>query len=573
MVTRAWRFALLCSAVFAVAIATRFGWVHWSPFPSTLDGFYYSVYARDTVQTGFLPTTRFQVDESVFTTLLTVVSLTTGSDPLYIAQPMVAVTGGAACLIGVTLVVHLARHCGWQLRNIMRVCAVTGFGLALNGVYVRQSGATNQETLALVLLPLLALAVYRGLTVQTQRLRWLALAVLLYALFPLVHARSSLTAGLVLTAICCVYLDRIPPLRRSVGVLLLIGLSWAYLGGYHALTSQFGVSAPSVEVITAYPGLFLAWGIIAVVGALWLQHTTPRLQRVAVGLAVGVWIVLLGINVTQPVFPGTQTTPPTLLMLVAGLSVPLGFALVGLPYVIRSHRTGLVVVSLLIGPLAVVYFALTASLTSAYFLTALRSQTFVHLPVFIMAGLGVAWLFSSASGDPPARTVITRAVRSITADGRRRTQRRWLVGAVCLLIIVSVGTTLPLAFVHLDTGTAPSVTSSSQLAATEFTAHHTTGRWATDDPLGRVGNALYDANTSQTATSRWLRGGQPPACPTLAQLSWSTDGAHLFPNPAERLPGDQFNRWQTKQHVIYTNQGLNDVSLILSRGSQNASSC
>ncbi len=85
---------LLIVAVLAVAAAARLTTLHWTPRPSTLDGSARRA-ARDTLRTGTFPLARVPATTSC--TLLTS-SVRSGERPLYIAQPVVAVTGAASCL-------------------------------------------------------------------------------------------------------------------------------------------------------------------------------------------------------------------------------------------------------------------------------------------------------------------------------------------------------------------------------------------------------------------------------------------------------------------------------------------
>ena len=78
---------LLIVAVLAVAAAARLTTLHWTPLPSTLDGFGYVALARDTLETGTFPLTRFRADNIVFTAVLTVVGALTGGSLVPVVHP------------------------------------------------------------------------------------------------------------------------------------------------------------------------------------------------------------------------------------------------------------------------------------------------------------------------------------------------------------------------------------------------------------------------------------------------------------------------------------------------------
>ncbi len=64
-------------------------------------------------------------------------------------------------------------------------------GLAVEGIYLRRTGQTDEEALAFLLLPLFAIAVHRLLTTDRYRRRWGAVVVVLFAAFHVVRAGSS----------------------------------------------------------------------------------------------------------------------------------------------------------------------------------------------------------------------------------------------------------------------------------------------------------------------------------------------------------------------------------------------
>ncbi|NLV11575.1 sodium:phosphate symporter [Halomicrobium mukohataei] len=568
-------YALLVAAVFAVALATRLGTLQWSPLPSTLDGFEYVWRAEETIRIGSFPLDEFRADSFVFTTVLTVAGLLTGERPLFVAQPVVAITGGASCLTAMALARRLGRRLGWRPGRTALTTGLAGFGLAVTGLYVRRSGTTDEEALAFLLVPLFALAVHRLFTRSRRRGRWLALSGLFFLTFPLLHTFSSLVAGLVVTGVFGAYLAQIPDRRGIVTAVGLVGGFWVYLWGYYEVAEQLGLLVPYVNRVTAYPGLFVAWLIVLVVGVAWLQRTGATVQRLGIGVAIGLWFVALAANVGQSVFPGMQTTPPALLVVVAAFAVPVVLALVGLPAVSWERRgSGVVVLALLVGPIVAVYFSLTAALTPEYFDTAIRGHVFVHIAIFVLAAVGVGTLAVrrvGTSDDARSKATETRGVASDGGGGLDRT----LSAVLAAVVLLSAVATLPVAFVHLDTLTGPAVTSQSQFAAASFAAQHTTQPWTTDDPLGRVATHTYPDGTanSQRAVTAWLQGGPPPGCPTLTQESWATSGAHLFPAPAERIAEPTLDRWRAHNDVVYATRGLDSLALVQPRTGSNESAC
>jgi len=550
---------LLVVAVVAVAVAARLTTLHWTPLPSTLDGFGYVALARDTLETGAFPLSRFRADNIVFTAVLTVVGALTGERPLYIAQPVVAVTGAASCLTAMALVKRLARPSRWPRSRTTLAMGVVGMGLAVEGIYLRRTGQTDEEALAFLLLPLFAIAVHRLLTTDRYRRRWGAVVVVLFAAFPLLHTFSSLIVALVLTGVLAAHLARIPPRRDAAVSLAVVAGFWTYMWGYYRFAEQSQLVVPYVDRISAYPGLFLAWVVLLVATLVWFQRTSPRLQRVTVGGAVGLWFLTLGTNALRTVFPGTQTTPTGLLGLVAAFAVPVAFALVGLPLASRDRRRiGPVVLALLLAPIVVVYFSLTASLTPEYYGTALRGQTFVHLPVFVLAGVGVASLASRRSPSPDG------GLGSVRPHSRR------LATVLTVVVVVAALVTMPIAFVNLDTLAFPTGATESQFAAATFTADHVDEQWASDHPFSRIVDLYYPgaSNGTYQPTARWLGGGAEPDCPTLSRASWGTTGAHLFPAASEKTTPAALAQWRYEHGVVYDTRALDSVYLVRPGGNR-----
>ncbi|MDS0221650.1 sodium:phosphate symporter [Haloarcula sp. S1AR25-5A] len=553
---------LLIVAVVAVAVAARLTTLHWTPLPSTLDGFGYVALARDALETGTFPFTRFRADNIVFTAVLTLVGAVTGERPLYIAQPVVAITGAASCLTAMALVKRLAQSIRWRHSRTTLAMGIVGMGLAVEGIYLRRTGQTDEEALAFLLLPLFAIAVHRLLTTDRYRRRWGAVVVVLFAVFPLLHTFSSLIVGLVLTGVLAAHLARIPSRRDAGTALAVVAGFWVYMWGYYRLAEQSVFVVPYVDRISAYPGLFLAWVVVLVATLIWFQRTSARLQRATLGGAVGLWFLTLAVNATQTVFPGTQTTPVGLLVLVAAFAVPVVFAVVGLPRASRDRRRiGPVVLALLLAPIVIVYFSLTASLTPEYYATALRGQTFVHLPVFVLAGIGVASVAYRRSPTPDGGL------------GTPGTPSHRLATVLTVLIVVAAVVTMPIAFVNLDTFAFPTGATESQFAAATFTADHVDEQWASDHPFHQIVDLYYPGATNGTyqPIARWLGGGPKPTCPTLTRASWGTTGAHLFPAGSEKTTPAALAEWRYEHDVVYDTRSLDSVYLVRPGG--NRTSC
>jgi hypothetical protein len=117
----------------------------------------------------------------------------------------------------------------------------------------------------------------------------------------------------------------------------------------------------------------------------------------------------------------------------------------------------------------------------------------------------------------------------------------------------------------MDTGSAPSTTLDSEYESVEFASTRLADSWATDHSLSRVGGHTFGANASLTPTAEWLSGGPAPRCPVVSQRSWTTTGAHLFPNAPETVSSEEYATWTGTRNVVYTSNGLDPVTVSIPR--------
>lgn len=527
MTRRGWPLAVV--AVLAVGIAIRASFLFWSPLPATLDGFRYARLAEGVVSSGGLVALDVESDELVTTWLLATTSAVTDVGPLYLAQPFVACLGGASVLSGVVLVRGVGRSFGWPDRRVRTAAILAGFALAIEGLYLRRSGVPDEEALGLLLLPLFALAAHRTFT--SRRVAWGVPFVLLAGTYPLLHNLSSVAAAMTLTALAALHVRREP----SRVIVLVAGGStvgfWTYFFGYYAVAERYGLQLTYSGLIREHPGSFLAWIVLLAIAAVWLSSTTHLSQRATFATGFGILFLVAGLNLVQPIFPGTVRTPPLVLALVALFAVPVGVAAWGTPWILRRGGDGHLVVALLAGPLALVWFTLTTSLSPVFFDATLRAQSFAHFGVFALA-----------------------AVVAVGVATRHEMVGRVLVLSIVLVTVLSV----PLGFVHLDTGTAPRTVHESEFGA--ITVAGSGGTYTSDHRLSRLWGLYYgEARGSIGPTRTWLGGGPPPDCPTVATEAWTRSGAHFYPTEPSTLSSTRYSAWKTRRNLVYSADGYSEV--------------
>ncbi len=440
---------------------------------------------------------------------------------------------------------------GWSSSRRRRAAVLAALALAVEGVFVRRTGVPDDDAITLVTIPLAALVVH--CYAISERPAWLVVAGSLLVALPLTHTFSTLIAALVLLALVAGYLVGRPLTRGTLGVVALVGGFAAYFVGYYAWAgSETQLVVPYVDRVQSSPGLFLAWLIVLVVFVPWFQRTSRRLRRAVAFVPLVVVFGVIAVNARVVVFPGTAATPRIVLWLVLPLAVPAVLAAVG------AHRFGRigpvepVLLAMFVAPIIQILFSLTAGLTPEYFATALRAQTHFHLPVLVLASGVVADLH-------PARDALrSRSGRLLARYGRP---------AIVVLFVFTLVATLPVAYVNLDTGSYPSTTTESEFAAGTFSARYLAGQWTSSHTQVRIpANYFGGVNASVSPAASWLRGGPVPDCPVVAQRSWTTTGAHLFPGAPETIEPNTYRRWKAERSLVYAAGGHDPIVVTVPRG-------
>mgnify|MGYP000633955891 CR=1 FL=1 len=478
--------------------------LHWSPYPATLDGFFYVRTIETVHTTGTIPTP-IDWDRVAMTAFLGSVREVLGVEALILLQPLSAVLGTAVVLMAVVLVrrfvmVDLGVS---QARGRVGI-ALTGGILAVEGLFVRRSGVPDEELLGLLFVPLVAYVFHRWL--RTERGRWGILTAAFLTVLPATHSLSMTITLLTLGVVGVVYTaDGWHPLtgvRAFSG--LLFGVAFA-LGYYVLALATPTLSLSYTDRLLARPRLLSAWVVLLAAGMIWFVRTSARLQQVVVGGTLLGWVGLLAANLTQPIFIGTVTTPRLVLALVVPLIGLIVATTLGVDRVADRSGRGAAVLGLLVAPLVLVNYFLTAGLSPDLFDAMLRVQTFAHLPAAVIAGVFVATRFTRGAG--------------VGVRWRRFGRVAFVVVLLCALV------TAPLGVMALDTASIPGTTTPQAFAGAGFAANYTTG-WASDDQVTRVSGLYYNDSAGVRPVSTWARGGSPPDMAVLATPAWTRGGVH-----------------------------------------------
>ncbi|MCO8255395.1 sodium/phosphate symporter [Haladaptatus sp. AB618] len=552
---------LAALAVFLVGVGMRTLPLHWTPLPYNVDGFHFAALAHRAGRTGHLSAAAqfIHPDEFVFTAYLTAVSQATGVAPLHVAQLLVAVIGTVPALVVFVLVWGICEQLGWRRSHTRLAAVLGGLLLSLDGVYLGRSAAVSSEMLGHALVVLTALAFYRAL--RTERPAWMALTLGFVVALPLTHNLSALVGALVLLAIFVRSLGvrtHVPTRRRAVFGSAIVALFWLDMLVYYQHTNL-----TAAGYVTALPGLLVAWMVFLVLFAGWLPSAGTVVQRFLPTFAVGGVGTLLVANHFLPIFPGSASTAPLQLALLVPLALVGLVAAWGLPKLARDAGPSVVVVGLLVGPLVLIGFAMTGSLTHEYEALAVRGQVFAHFALAALAAITAVDIG------------LRRKSSSVPTLGRR---------AVVPLVALCVVASAPFAFAGLHATPAQPTVTPTEFATGTFAANHVQGGWIGDGHMVIMTTNYYKDRTSAQYTPlyEWLKSGggstkggtvapdtPPPACPIVAQRSWTTLGAQVFPASPTKISADRYDHLTANRSVVYSASGRDPLVVTTPRRAGN----
>ncbi|WP_436929292.1 hypothetical protein [Halosimplex halobium] len=517
---------VLVAAVLAVVVAARLSSLHLSPLPYNTDAFVFVSDAERVLATDGVALSGPGApapDSYLFVTLVATAGAVVGLDAMTVAQPLVACLGVVPALVAMAYARSLTADLPRPYRR--GAAAVAGLVLAVNGPYLFRSMSVNAEVYGLALLACFLLALDRALA--TGRRRWLGAAVALGLLLPFGHNLSTVVAGLAGTTLVALAVARRFTLRRAVGGTAGVAGFWLFAFGYYELADL-----ARTEAVSGSLGLFLAWVILAVALARWLDVAPRRVQRGFPLAICGVGVAVLAANAVVSIFPGEATTSPLLVVLTLPLVLVVLVAAGGLPR-LASER-GRAMFAAVVGPLAAMGFALTGGRTPAYLDLFVRSTTHLHLGLAVATAVALAWY-----------------------GARRPARGRVAVVVVAAAVLVSA----PYPFAGLAAFPFEPVTEPDEFDAATFATERVDGGWATDDHLTYVAYNYRGAAVTDAPTTAWLRGAAPPPdCPTLVRESWTTVGAPTGTGPVQ-LSARRYEEWTVTGDIVYDGGAGSSIAL------------
>jgi hypothetical protein len=481
----------------------------------------------------------------------------TDLEPLYLAQPLYGLVGAATALVAAGFALRIGRARGWHPSRTASIVLLAGLAVAIEGLFVRRTGVPDDDAFTLLLIPLAAFALVQYL--RGRHRGWLAALLPMLFILPLTHTFSSLIGALTLTAVVSAELARRPTWKTALPAVGIGAAFWVFMAGYYEVAMLSGLTVPYVGRVSGYPGLFVAWTIVLVLGVVWYQRTAGWVQRGVVLAPLGLFFVVMLTNRVVSVFPGTPRTPLVVLVLVLPLAVPVAVAGWAAPLLGERSPVGVVLLALLAAPVSHVLFGLTAALNPAFFATVLRAQTFGHIPVLVVAAAGAVGVLGGST------RVLGWSDRSVSSEDRVAsdggTSRARAV--VTLLVVVALVGTAPVAYVNLDTGSYPTGATETEYAAAGFAAIYAEEEVATDHKQSRLVR-FREGSAGIGPLVSWLDGGPPPEGALVSKGYWTTTGAHLFPGAPRTVSERRFDCTLAERHRVYHTDGIHAISVTLS---------
>jgi hypothetical protein len=535
------------ASVVSVAIAARLLQLLLSSLPLNIDSFAQVVIARELLSSGQwvldeASTNSYNLKMPGLPLLLAATSALLADDPIVIATPFMIIVS----LVGILGFYALA----YRLTGRREVAVTASFVLALLGPYIFLGATLIKEALALALLPIIV-----WLTLRRRDRRMRAMATSLLLLLPLIHHLSTLMAYGFVTLI--ILLDNVRNYWearwswRSMGWDLLLGPGllpftlWYYT--YVRLEFFTEVWNPNDVALFLSTGLLMATAAVFLTSerrarpwfALSKSRLLPSLLDQKVVTVLGAFLLVIA-NLYRPVFPGTTSTSP-LLLVAATAYVPMTLlAVVGLNlFRLDRHRRKALAVALLLAPLTAILYALLRGLDPVSHVLLYRSVDFLDYGLALCIG---AALFR---GMPRSRRTVLLA----------------LMGASLLL-------TLPMAYATEEVFEVQNVTYEYELLAMGWLSESSRDDVRTNQRIGDILSMYFGIRADRSLPLDLAR-GRPLATGSilLLETTWGTRGAQMHPQPFLPVGEENLERLLQNNQLLYHGGGpWNGVYVVEVRG-------
>jgi hypothetical protein len=425
-----------------------------------------------------------------------------------------------------------------------------GLFVAVFGSFLFLTSAAMRESIGLVLFPVIVL-----LYAERSDPRKRALAALLLLLLPFLHHLTTLlTLGMVSALLV---LGQSRSIARGTFSLRRLALD-ILTGPFLAVVAWAWYSAVrevDVDEITAADAIVLLLGIVVLLTALLAPRVRParvRPGRRLVSPAGRVLLVpalafaALWVNGRTSVFVGVVGTQGDLVAMFPAIAILVGFAIMGYQLLRRTTNRGNdLVLAMFVAPIALILLAFLRGLDPFSQMVVYRSFDFVDYGLGVLAGIGLAAVWSRVRPSKAARLAL---------------------GAT---FVVALLATTPMAWNSQAVFGVNEVTTPAEFHALSVLASLHPKHVTTDQRLALVLGNWFGYNASSTLPFRLQNDERVTGYDyAIVADSWTTVGAQVFPAPNVVLSRDVLASFLQQNRVVYAGgSGDNRVYVVQLTGS------
>ena len=509
--------------IFVLAFTIRLIPVIWSPYPYNIDGLAEANFSQAIYDTGGLVPPNdagyrdsYIVKMPFLDGLIAMFSQVVGIQPMFLAQPFIAVIGAMSC-VAAALVVHM-------VTDSRRASLLAGMFMALLGTYVFCTTSVWKEALGLTMMVLIA-----GLFLKRSdnRIRVLLTLALLMMTFVHHHSATITYIFFIIAASGDAFLSwksRRWSWKNSLDI--LTGVSLIALAEFY----YRDIELPYYNFLRPETDLYLLIAVLAamiIVVFVLLSGRRARAKRQYLKIAIPVAaIALLLLTNFRSLFTGIPTTESSVLMFgiaYAILVIPMWF---GSERMLGSDQksTSMLLAGIL-APLTMILFAFLRGLDPTSHMIIYRTFDFLDLAMAVFFAGGVLILLKNLRRAAPIFVALFLLILATTAPLAFQTQQ--LFGVQNQTYSYEVDSYQILKSISNVT----SIDSDQRISTSAGSLLNFSGG----------SDLAYRIETGRsTLDYRWL----------VVEMSWTTIGAQEFPLGQRVLEGQQFADFLSGKNVI-----------------------
>jgi hypothetical protein len=406
--------------IFILAFVVRIFPAVWSPYPYNIDGLGEANFSQSIYRTGGLATPldagywdSYILKMPFLDVIIATVSSLSGTEPLLLAQSIIAVIGAMSCVAG-ALVVHM-------ITESRRASVLAGMFLALLGTYVFCTTSAWKEALGLTMMIVIA-----GLFLKRDDIRIRILLTMALLMMTFVHHHSATITYLffIIAASGEAFLawrKRQWSWKNSADI--LTGVSLFVLAEIY----YSDIELPYYDFIKPETDLYLLIAVLVAMIMLMFallsgSRAAAKRQYLKIVIPVGA-IALLLLTYFRSLFTGIPTTESPVLMFGTAyvlLAVPMWF---GAGRMLGSDQKSTpMILAAILAPLTMISFAFLRGLDPTSHMIVYRTFDFLDLAMAILFAGGVLILLKNLRKAVPVLVIILLMILAATAPLAFQTQ-------------------------------------------------------------------------------------------------------------------------------------------------------